>query len=230
MRIKVREMKTDTSCIIIRPEDISTKRPNDFSQEIVSSLLEAPEINVIGISSAIFFACSSVNITRDLADIHINHLELDYIEYPVIGKFEGVFFNLSRKKTVDWESEARALSEKMKLTFDRDGQLVVVSKRQSIDKLRMICLWKLSRMNLLKIIGAGTAINNAVRIALQISRGGIAKEPVAIKLVSIQSLEAKEAEAQKTTTGIEIFLERGKETEYSKKHNELLRTLKKAVI
>lgn len=212
--------------IIIKPEDLSTKDVTFFSQQIIRSMIKYEELDVIGISSAIFLACSAVNVSTNIANIYVNSLSLDYIDIPVIGKFEGSFFVLSREPKIDWTAERQKLDKEMKLTIEPDGQLVVVSRRVSPEKMITICLWKLSKFDLVKIIAAGTAINNAVAVALQVARGGISKEPVALRLVTLTTVPSKETTPPKPVTGIEIYLQKGMETTYDKRHLKILEKVK----
>jgi len=212
--------------IIIRPEDLSTKDVGLFSEQIIHSMIAYDQLDVIGLSTAIFLTCSSVNISTSIANVHVNATSLDYIDIPVVGKFEGIFFVLGREPKVDWKSQSEKFDKTMKLSIDPTGQLIVISRRQEPARMITMCLWKLSKFDRLKIIAAGTAINNAVYVALQVARGGIAKEPVAISLVALSTVPSREGILPKPVTGIEIYLEKGKETVYDNRHLRVLERIK----
>ncbi len=115
----------------------------------------------------------------------------------------------------------------MKLNFDPDGQLIVISKSLSPDEIVPLCLSKLAKSALLKITAAGVSINRAASLALELTRGNIAKEPIGIRLLNLTTIQFQKGESKEIGTRIEIFLEKGIQTLYSEKHKQIMKLLEK---
>lgn len=211
--------------IIVKPQDLSFK-VSDISERVIRGMMEAEELDIIGLDTAMFLACSAINIATDIANVHINDLCADYIEVPVLGKFDAVFARLGREAKIDIKSRIEEEQKGMNLTTDREGQLIAVRKSGRIEKLVTLCLLKLSKAEKLKVIAAATAINDAISLALQLAKGPISKVPIGISFMSLSSIESRDDPAKKVT-GVSIFLRKGQKTEYSKRHLELVRKLEK---
>jgi len=213
--------------ILIRPENLGKGSAYHYSDQIINGLRTEKELSVIGFGNAISLGCMAVQISTRIANVYINELSLDYVGAPALG-ISGVFFVLGKKSKVDWEEEKRKLESKMKLTFEHEGQLIVVSRKLSPDKMVPLCLSKLARSESLKITAAGTSINRAASLTLELTKGDITKEPVGIRLVTLSTIEF-EAEPKKTLgTGMEIYLKKGACTTYSEKHKQILRMLQRS--
>jgi len=199
-----------------------------YSDLIINTMAKVEELDIVGLSSAISLACSAVRMSTSVARIYIEELCLDYIEIPVLGKFSGAFFSLGREQKTDWDSEKAEIEKNMKLSFDPDGQLVIVSKNLLPDKMIPLCLWKLAKSDRLKIMAAGYWINSAAALALEITKGAISRETVGIELMTLstQTIGTQET-TPKLATGLEIYLKKGQPTEYSKKHKAVLSELLK---
>lgn len=212
--------------IIVRPEDISSRSIMSISDQIIQALIRGDTIDVIGISSAVSVACSSVSRAKELANVNVVHASIDYLELPVVGKFEAIFFRLSRRPAeVPIESVMKQLDSKMNLSFTPEGQAVSVPKRERPERLTSIALSKLQRFPIVKILAAGAAINSGVYVALQVARSGISKQPIAIDLVGLSSVESKFPSVGKVAS-LEIYLVKGKETKYSDAHKQMLDRVK----
>lgn len=214
--------------ILIRPEDIRKGRAFFYRDKIINEIRKSKELDVIGVSNAISLACSAVQMSTLIAGVYIKEACLDYIPLPILQRVSGIFLALTLESEVDWETQKAKFEEDMKLSFDRDGELVVVSKNLSPEEMVPLCLSKLATSQKLKIMASGHWINQAATLVLDITKGGISKGPVGIELIVLSTKEFKIAEVSKTTTVLEIFLRKGKPTEYTRRHNQVLSRLKRA--
>lgn len=212
--------------ILIRPEDIGKGRVFFYRDRIINEMRTTEELAVIGISNAISLACSSVQASSRIASIYIEEVCLDYIPIPVLGKVGGIFFLLSRKPTVDWESKKTEIEKDMVFDFTREGQLVVVSRKLSPEQMVPLCLSKLSKSAKLKIMSSGFFMNRVATLALEVTKGGISKGSVAIELITLSTFEIETPDGLKTTTALEIHLKSGEKTKYTKRHRKALSLLK----
>jgi len=212
--------------ILIKPEDLAKGSAYRFSDMIINGLRKEKELNVVGFGSAIALACMAVQISLNIANVSVSELSIDYIGSPKLA-ISGIFFILDKESKINWDKKKTDIESKMKLNFDRDGQLVVVSKKLSPEEIIPLCLSKLAKSNLLKITGAGVSINRAVAVALELTKGNIAKEPLGIKLITLSTVPFKVEETTVLGTGIEIFLEKGVQTCYTDKHKQILKMLEK---
>ena len=223
------DMSSREDMILIKPDDAVNRSSTYFSERIISSIMSSGQVDVIGLGPSISIASSAVNISADIANVHIHEVTLDYVEFPVLGKYEVIVFSL---KNVSLEKPlallARQLDENMKLTIDREGQLVVISARQAIERTVQMCLWKLSNFERVKILAAGSAITNAARTALTITKGDISREPVFIELISFGRFEKTRGGPPKPITSIHIYLRKGKGKE-SARHKKLLASIKSQI-
>jgi len=216
--------------IVIRPEDLAIRKTSALSEQIVQTLINFDELDVVGISTAVFLPCSAINIARSIADIHISRLYIDYLEIPIVGKFEAIFFTLSRKMGLDIEAKMRELDSKMNLTIGKEGQLIAVSRRERLERLTSLCLWKLREFPRVKILGAGMAISNAVATALQVSRAGISKDPIAIEFIGLSTIQSRETDKPpKPVSAIDIYLTKGNETQYDERHLKIIEHLRSRI-
>jgi len=213
--------------IFIRPEDIGKGRGFFYSDKIINEMRSAKELEVIGISNAMSLACSAVQMSSEIAAVYVKEMCLDYIPLPILQKVGGVFFTLSQQPGVDLDARKTSIEEGMKLSFDRDGQLVVVSKSLSPEKMVPLSLWKLSRAERLKLMASGRLINRAATLALEITKGSISKDPVAIELMVLSSIRFETPEGEKSATTLEIFLRKGITPTCTQRHRKVLSELKK---
>jgi hypothetical protein len=210
--------------LIIKPQDL-VLRLSDLSEKVVLSLMKAEEFDVIGIGDAIFLACSAVNIATDIAKAHINELYVDTLEIPILGPMDTIFVRVGREPKMDIAKRIEEEEKGMALTTDRDGQLIAVRRGGRMEALVTLCLIKLSKVEKLKLVAAASAINDAVKLALQITKGPVAKETMGISFMTLYTIPSRE-DTQKKMTAISIFLRKGRKTEYSKRHEELIKKLK----
>jgi len=210
--------------LIIKPQDLSLK-VSDVSEKVVLNLMQLEEFDVIGLSDAIFLSCSAVNIATEIANAHINEFYADTLEIPILGKLEAVFIRVGREPKRNIAKQIEEEEKGMILTTERDGQLIAVRRGTRMETLVTICLIKLSKVEKLKIVAAASAINDAVRLALEITKGPVAREPIGISSMNLYSIQSRE-DPQKKMTAISIYLRKGHETQYSRSHQELIKKLK----
>lgn len=204
--------------IIVGPSD-TTLKTSDLTESIISGILESGELDVVGINDSIFLVCSAVNMATDIANIFIEEIYIEPLEFPEIGKTASLLVYLTQSKTMDFE--------KLSAEQDREitnEQTVSVSRGISMDRLLTICLLKLSRNNKLKLIAAGGAINDAVSLALKLTTGKISKDLVGVSLIYVYSIIARD-DPNRNTTAISIYLTKGISTTFSKRHDELTRII-----
>ena len=208
--------------VVLRPEDLANKRVSTIIDGIIQTLVTHKELDVVGISSAIFLACSSANIVASVSKFNASKISIDYLEYPVIGKFEAIFLTLSKEGSSNHVERVKALESE--IVGGPGGSVVAVTKQDRLERITSLCLFRLREYSLVKILAAGTAITGAVLAALQVSKGGIAREEVGIPLVDLSSIPRREPEG-KSTTAIAIYLKRGHKTDYDVHHEELKKYL-----
>jgi DNA-binding protein len=207
--------------IAIGPSDTSLKT-SDVAEKIISGIMESGELDIIGVSDAMFLACSAINMTTEIANIFINETFIEPLEDSALGKVSAISAHLSQTENLDFKK----LVEKEDKMMVED-QAVSVSRGISTDKLLTICLLKLSRYDKVKLMAAGGAINDAVSLALKVTTGKISKDTVGVNLVDIYSIVSREDKNRKITA-ISIYLKKGVTTENSKRHNDFLEKLKSA--
>jgi DNA-binding protein len=207
--------------IAIGPSDTSLKT-SDVAEKIISGIMESGELDIIGVSDAMFLACSAINMTTEIANIFINETFIEPLEDSALGKVSAISAHLSQTENLDFKK----LVEKEDKMMVED-QAVSVSRGISTDKLLTICLLKLSRYDKEKLMAAGGAINDAVSLALKVTTGKISKDTVGVNLVDIYSIVSREDKNRKITA-ISIYLKKGVTTENSKRHSDFLEKLKSA--
>ncbi|NWG10449.1 hypothetical protein HXY33_01670 [Candidatus Bathyarchaeota archaeon] len=210
--------------ILVKPEDVAKGSAYHFSNEIINELRREKELCVVGFGNAIALSCMAVQLSSNIANVSVKEMSLDYIGAPALN-IGGVVIVLGKEREVDWEKKKKELDRKMKLDFSRDGQLIVISKHLSPDQVIPLSLSKLAKSELLKITATGTAINRAALLALELTKGNIAKEPIGIELVALSTIELKTESTTVQGTGIEIYLRKGIQTAYTSKHKEILKIL-----
>lgn len=212
--------------ILIRPEDVAKGSAYHFSDQVINMIRTEKEFTVVGFGNAIALACMAVQVSSNIANVSVKEISLDYIGAQALG-IGGIIIVLGKEGEIDWSQKKKALDEKMKLDFTRDGQLIVISRKLSTDQVIPLSLAKLSKSELLKIMATGPAINRAALLALELTKGNIAREPIGIELVTLSTIELKTDSGRVQATGIEIYLRKGVTTVYTQKHREILKLLEK---
>lgn len=206
--------------ILIKPQDIALKSVNALAEDIIQQSLSADTIGVVGIGTAISRTCAIVGLSTEIARIFPRKVLLDYVETPVIGPFDAIYFQLTTKPTSELSDLVKQLeSELVANRPGPGGQLVLVSKLAEIRRITTTCLYTIRDFELVKIQAAGLAINSAVSAALQVVK--LSKEPARIEAVSLEPIQSKTAGFR--TTAVSIYVRRGRPTE---KDPDLLRALR----
>lgn len=192
--------------IVLRPEQTTYLRVTDLSETIVQNLVKFGSVDMVGISSAMFIACGAVNLARNIANVNVKSLAIDYIDIPIVGKFEGVFFELTKEPGIDFKKQIDTYEIMLNQNGGGFQKTVGVSKKDRPEKLTSIALMKLSKFPMIKISGAGVAINTAISIALQLAKANIARKKVGIRFVGLDAIPQK-IDRTKTTTALQIYLQ-----------------------
>jgi hypothetical protein len=213
-----------TDLILIKPEDIQKGGSYRFSDQIINGFRKDDELFVVGMGNAISLACAAVQRATQLSKGKISEIALDYIGSSKLG-IAGVFFVLDKNSKKDLVSEGKLLEKGMKLTFDRDGQLLVVSNTLSPERAIPLALSRIADSDCLKISASGTAINRQVSIALELAKGNIANDDLGIILTTLFTTQFEINEKKIPETVMEIFIKKGCKTAYSKKHEQIVKML-----
>jgi DNA-binding protein len=207
--------------VAVKPED-ATLKTRYVAEKIISGIMDSEQLDIVGIGDAMFLVCSAINMTTEIANVFVDESFIAPLEDSGLGKVPSIFVHLSQAKKVDFSMLVQAEDKGM-----LEDQTVSVSRGIGMDKLLTICLLKLSRYDKLKLMAAGGAINDAVALALKVTTGKISKDIVGVKLIDIYSIISREDKNRKITA-ISIYLQKGAQTEHSKRHDELLLKLKTA--
>ena len=213
-----------TALILIRPDDIQKGSSYRFSDQIINGFRKEEELFVVGMGNAISLACAAVQRATSLMKGAISEISLDYIGSSKLG-LAGVFIVLNKASKRDLSSEAKELEKGMRLTFERDGQLLVVSNTLFPERAIPLALSRLAESACLKISASGTAINRQVPIALELTKGDIAKDDLGIILTALSTVQFKVNDKTIPETVMEIFIKKGCQTNVSKKHDQMMKML-----
>jgi DNA-binding protein len=216
-------MQMENGALIVSSVDAALKI-NDVAEKIICGIMESGELNVVGVGEGIYLTCASINFAKEIANVHINEIFLDYIEPPGQGKFESISCLLSTKEGADMAKLVVEEEKDMNLTTGRDGQIVNVGRNITLDSLLTLLLIKFSMFKKIKVCAAGSSINDAVSLCLKLCKAGISKETIGIDLIDLYTIEMR-ADPTKKITAISIYLKKGSPTQYSEKHLELLRKI-----
>ena len=139
-----------------------------------------------------------------------------------MGKINFVSSHLSQNKITDFEKTVKTEESQMKNPYE---QTISIARGSSPEKLLTLSLLKLSRFDRLKIMAAGEAINDAILLALKLTTGKISKDPIGVEVIHLYSINTR-SDATKKIVAISIYVQKNSETQYSKRHSELLKKIK----
>jgi len=205
--------------IIITPNKADTMGPGDLSGQIIQSLTSEDSSDIIAIGSVIPRVISAINFSGNIANVNIKNVFIDIITIPLYGKQEAIHVELSRKV----EEHPKIISEFENIVDDKD-MIIWVSRRDDVTRITNLILYRLNIFDKIKIIASGFAITTAVNAVLQVSKSGISRDIVSISAVKLESLKGRRQKG-KYVPAISIYLEKGKETEYSQNHIDLISIL-----
>lgn len=206
--------------IIITPSKADTMSPSDISGQIIQSLTTKKSSDIIAIGSSIPRVISAINFSRNIANINIKNVFLDIIIIPLYGKQEAIHVELSRNV----EEQPQIIDEFDILEAGSKERIAWVSRRDDVMQITNLILYKLNKFNKIKIIASGFAIITAVNAVLQVSKSGISRDLLSISAVELGSIKGRR-QREKYIPTIDIYLEKGKETEYSQNHLDLISRL-----
>ena len=212
--------ESNAKVITVLPSDASSKT-TDVVESIISAILEAGEVDVVGINDGIFLACSAVNMASEIAKVYVEDLCIGVLEAPSIGKASAISAHLGQKQTWDY---AKIAEQEEKGFEDVEEQTVSVSRSATFERLLTISLLRLAKSDKIKIVAAGGSINDAVSLALKLTTGQISKDQVGIKLVHLYSIIMRN-DPTKSIAAVSIYIQKGIRTEYSKRQRDLFKKL-----
>jgi len=209
--------------MIITPEKADAMGARDISGEIIQSLTSDEISDIIAMGSSIPRVISAINISRTIANVNIKNISLDIIPIPVYGKQEAIHIELSRTK----EKIPKIITYFEKIEKENKANMMLwVSRRDSLSNITNLILTKLSKYNQIKVSASGFAIVTAINSVLQVVHSGISKEPICISAIKLDSIKGRN-KGEKLVPAIQIFLEKGKRTEYSDRHKIIIEKLLK---
>lgn len=210
--------------IILQPSDASAKI-TDVVEGIISGIMENGEVNVVGLNGSMFLACSALNMATEIAKVYIDDIDIASLNMPVIGKVSTVSAHLSQKQAGDYS----ALSEKEdKSMTEVTEQTISVSRSATMERLLTISLLRLAKYDEIKIVAAGSSINDAISLALKLANGQISKDAVGIKLFYLHSIIMRN-DPTKSIAAVSIYLHKGLTTRYTKRQSAVLKKVESGI-
>jgi hypothetical protein len=206
--------------LVIQPSDASLKI-TDIVEKIISGILETGEITVIGINDSIFLTCSAINMATEIAKVYINDICLANLEFPDLGKTYAISTYLSQNQIWDYSKFAEQEEKELK---DVSEQTISVSRGTTLERLVTISLLKLAKFDKIRVVAAGSSINDSVVLALKLANGQISKDAIGIKLVHLNSILMRN-DPTKSIAAISIYIQKGISTRNLKRQNALLKKI-----
>ena len=93
-----------------------------------------------------------------------------------------------------------------------------------MERLITITLLRLAKFDEVKIVAAGSSINDAVVLAIKLTNGQISKDTIGIKLIHLYSILMRN-DPTKSIAAVSIYLQKGISTKYIKRQSDLLKKL-----
>ena len=215
-------IRPQSKVIAVLPSDASAKT-TDIVEEIISYILEAGEVDVVGVGDGIFLACSAVNMASEIAKVYVEDIYIGNLEAPALGKASAISVHLGQKQIGDY---ATAAEQEEKGFEDVEEQTISVSRAASMERLLTISLLRLAKFEKIRIVAAGGSINDAVALALRLTTGQISKDDVGTRLVHLYSIKMRN-EPTKSIAAMSIYLQKGVSSVLSKRQKDLLKSLEK---
>jgi hypothetical protein len=210
------------SLITVTPDKSELMGARDLSQNIIQELMKAELLNVVGIGNSITLAIAAVDVSRNIANVNIQSISLDYIPLTTTYAPEAIFFELSKKPSI---FSLSVKNFEAQLVSDISARTIGVRRGDRIETVTNLILWKLNKCDKIKVMASGFAIMTAIRSTLQVITSGITREQVGISAITIDSVERRpqpDSPIIKRIPAIQIYLEKGKETEYPTNHKEII--------
>ena len=208
--------------IVIMPSDASAKT-TDVVEELISGILESGKVDIVGINDGIFLVCSAINMATEIAKVYVDDICISNLELPVLGKTSAISVHLTQKQAGDYATLAKQEEQEME---DVEEQTVSVSRAATMERLLTISLLRLAKLNEIRIVAAGNSINDAISLALSLTKGQISKDIVGTKLVHIYSISMRN-DPTKSIAAISIYLQKGIMRECTKRQLDLVKKVER---
>jgi DNA-binding protein len=207
--------------IVVTSADASASvKVTDIVERIISEIMQKGEADMAGVGDAVFLACSAMNMATEIAKVHIDDISIGNLELPS-SRAAAVLAHLSQKPLWNY---ADAAAQEEKTLENIDEQTVSVSRAATMERLLTISLLRLAKFDKIRVVAAGGSINDAVVLALMLTKGQIAKDAVGVKLVHLYSISMRN-DPTKSIAAMSIYLQKGITTEWTKRQSELLKRL-----
>jgi DNA-binding protein len=206
--------------ITVLPADASAKT-TDVVESIISGIMEAGEVDIVGINDGIFLACSAVIMASEIANVHLEDIFIGNLETASLGKAAAISAHLGQKQIWDY---VKVAEQEEKAYEDVEEQTVSVSRSATFERLLTISLLRLAKFEKIRIVAAGGSINDAVSLSLRLTTGQISKNQVGIKLVHLYSIRMRN-DPTKSIAAVSIYLQKGLSMIYSKRQKDLLKKI-----
>jgi DNA-binding protein len=212
----------NSNVIVVQPSDASLKM-SDVVEKIISGIVEAGEVDVVGINDSMFPVCSAINMATEIAKVYIDEIFIENLETPILSKTSAISAHLVQKQM--WDYVKLAEQEEKRMT-DVAEQTVSVSRAATMERLLTFSLLRLAKFDEIRIVAAGGSINDAISLALKLTTGQISKDPVGVKLTHLYSISMRN-DPTKSIAAISIYLQKGIGTGYTKRHIDLIKKLER---
>lgn len=206
--------------VVVGPAD-ATLKVTDIVEQILAEIMQTGEVNVAGVGDGIFLVCSAMNMATEIAKVYLDDISIGNIESVALGKAPAILAHLSQKPV--WDYAGAAVQEEKTLE-NVEEQTVSVSRAATMERLLTISLLRLAKFDKIRIVAAGGSINDAVYLALMLTKGQITKEAVGTKLVHLYSISMRN-DPTKSIAALSVYLQKGITTEWTKRQNDLLKKL-----
>ncbi|MGE5574806.1 MAG: hypothetical protein ACM3UL_01605 [Ignavibacteria bacterium] len=190
--------------IVIGPANVSLK-VSDVTEEIISGIMNDGTVDIVGAGEALSLTCSAINLSCEIAKIFVDQIGFGTLDDPLLGETSAVFANLAQKESVDY---ARLVAEEEKTMDNIGDRTISVGHEVSMEKLVTRSLMALARFDEIKLIAAGGSINEAVSLALKLSKGQISRDPLGVKLIYLYSINMRNDPA-KRISALSIYIQKG---------------------
>ncbi len=190
--------------IVVWPSDVTLKT-SDITEKIISAIMEAGEVDLVGVGEAMFLVCSAINLSCEIANINVSQISLESVEDPKLGKTGAIYVHLAQKESDNYE---KLVAEEEKYMDNLNDRTISVGREIPVEKLVTRSLMALARFDEIKLIAAGSSINDAILLALKLSNGQITRDPVGVRLIYVYSINMRNDPA-KRISAISIYLKKG---------------------
>jgi len=155
--------------------------------------------------------------------VYINDICITNLEIPVLGKTYAISAYLAQKQIWDYSKFAEQEEKEMN---DIADQTISVSRGTAMERLLTISLLRLAKFDEVRIVAAGSSINDAVVLALELTNGQISKDIIGIKLIHLYSILMRN-DPTKSIAAVSIYIQKGISTRYIKRQTDLLKKIEK---